>query len=112
MIDFGETGFPPKWVQMEKLLRALSSPKASAYRGSCATKSLGVPALRFRFGGDDFVRVKPLQSLRDSFRASGEATSPNCFRCRFPDRGVSTHAPMPAKPVKGNAQQELHIGTR
>jgi hypothetical protein len=35
----------------------LSSPKASAYRGPCAAKSLGVPALRYRFGGDDMVGV-------------------------------------------------------
>ena len=35
--------------------KGLSSPKASAYRGPRAAKSLGVPALRYRFGGDDRV---------------------------------------------------------
>jgi hypothetical protein len=36
---------------------------------------------------------KPLQSLRDSFPTSGEATCPNCFRCRFPVlRGIGVYA--------------------
>ena len=32
---------------------------------------------------------------------NGEAACPNSRRCRFPIHGVSAHAPMPAKPVKG-----------
>ena len=38
------------WVLVSDNKR-VSSPKASAYRGPCAAKSLGVPALRFAAAG-------------------------------------------------------------
>jgi hypothetical protein len=45
-------GFPRGAMGVGGNNKGLSSPKASAYRGPRAAKSLGVPALRYRFGGD------------------------------------------------------------